>query len=188
MGDWSDPIYITSQVLVILAFIGFGASYLLKGRSAILMVAIAANTLIGISYVLLFAWVGVAMCVISIIRDFASYFINKNRSEEDKNKITKTDWYLLALWSTLLIGVTIPTADGFLSLFALFGTLAFTLSIWQKNILIYKYLGLLSAFCWTIYNAATGTFFGLVLEAFLIIATIVGIIMYYKKQKNTPAV
>lgn len=186
MGDWTDPIYILSQIFVILSFIGFGITYLIKSRPLLLAVVIISNTLIGVGYVMLSAWVGVGMCVISIVRDFVSYVINSKRSEQHKNKITKLDWYLLALWSVSLFAITMVTQNGFLTWFAFLGTITYTVAIWQKNILVYKYLGFASCVSWTIYNLVEKNFFGTILEAFLLATVIVGIVTYYTKpQKET---
>lgn len=149
-----------------------------------LLVIILSNTLIGIGYVLLSAWVGVGMCVVAIARDSVSYFINSKRKEEDKNKITKMDWVLLTIWITAILVITMFTQNGFWTWFAFFGTLGYTISIWQKNVLVYKYLGAFVCVFWIIYNINEKNFFGIVLEVILLVIVIVGLVTYYKPKKQ----
>lgn len=184
MGDWGSIQYIISQVFIILSFVLFTLTYFMKKRNIILLSCILGNLLMGIGYSLLYAWVGVCMCIVAIFRDSVSAAINKKRSPEDKNKITKLDWILLAVWVVALVVPTVLTEEGFLTWFALFGTMAFTVSVWQKNILVYKILGVASAICWVVYNIAVKNFFGLILEACLLVGVIIGLVLYLTKSKK----
>lgn len=184
MGDWNSPIYIISQVFVALAYICLFATYQIKNRSKLLGTTIASNFLMGIGFILLNAWVGLAMCCVAICRDIVSEILNRKRSEETSTKNTGLDWLLLVLWATILITLTILTESGWLTWFALFATLTFTVSIWQKNILIYKVLGIFVGLFWIIYNIGAKNFFGITLESVLLIGVIVGLIRFIKKSKK----
>lgn len=124
------------------------------------------------------------MCIIAIARDITSALIDKKRKAADKQKTTKTDWWLLALWVGLLTGASALTFNGFVSLFAYFATLTFTVSIWQKNGFIYRLLGIFVGIFWIIYNAAIHSFMGLTLESALLIFVIFGFVKYIKQNKK----
>jgi hypothetical protein len=185
MGDWGSPQYIVSQVFVILAYCCLGFTYLIKKRSAVLVVVMTSNFTMGVGFSLLSAWVGVGMCAVAITRDTVSSIINRKRSEMDKNKITGTDWVLLCVWVTALSVITVLTENGFLTWFALFATLTFTISIWQKNVFVYKFLGIFVGIFWIIYNISIENFFGVILEGVLFVAVIIGLILYIVKNKKS---
>ena len=83
-----------------------------------------------------------------------------------------------------MIIVSIPTYNGFLSLMSVFATMTYTYSIWQKNTLVYKFMGVPVGILWIIYNAFVGSFFGVTLEAALCVASLIGFIVALKAKKN----
>lgn len=185
MGDWTSATYIISQILVIFAFGCLGATYFYKKRAVVLMLVITCNILLGIAYSLLSAWVGLGICALGLCRDTTSYFINAKRKPQDKNKITKLDCGLLALWTAVALTITIFTHDGFLTWFAFFATVVFMVSIWQKNVLIYRFLGILHGACWIVYNTVIQNLMGVILESCVLVAVIVGLVLYWRKLKLT---
>jgi len=191
MGDWSSLTFIISQAFMLLSYLCTAATYFMKRRPLILIVTIAANVLGGIiAFSLLGTWSGLGVCAVAIVRDTVSYFINKRRKEEDKDKITKPDWFWLILWITALVLITafITTAasDGIIGWFYCFGSIIFTISIWQKNLLIYKLCGLIVGAFWVTYFACSTpqNEFGLILESCLRFALIIEIIIYVIKLKK----
>jgi hypothetical protein len=187
MGDWSDPIYVTSQIFVICAYCLVAWTYLIKKRTLLLFVIMAASLTMGIGFGLLSAWVGVGMCVIAITRDTVSELLNRKRNETDKNRITKLDCALLAVWLTAQIVVTYFTSEGFMSWFALFATMTFTISIWQKNKIVYNFMGIIVGVFWIIYNFFIESLFSIILESVLLVFVVAGAILSvvkYKMGKN----
>jgi hypothetical protein len=184
MGDWNSSVYITSQVFVCLAYILLFATYQIKGRSLMLGTTITSNILMGTGFILLGAWTGLAMCAVAICRDVVSEIFNRKRSEKDRTKILPIDWLLLALWVILLVGLTMFTESGWITWFALFATLTFTISIWQKNVLFYKVCGILVGIFWIIYNFGAENLFGIILESILLVGVIIGLTRFIIKHKK----
>ncbi|MDR1361538.1 MAG: YgjV family protein [Rickettsiales bacterium] len=182
IGDWSSATYITSQVFVSLAYLLLAFSYFIHTRPRLLGTAITSNLFMGIGFLLLNAWVGLGMCVVAICRDIVSEIIWYKRKPADKEKITRSDFWLLGLWVSLFSAITFLTMDGFPTLFAYFATMCFTISIWQKNGLIYRLLGVPVGVFWIIYNIVVSSFMGLILESGLLIFVIAGLAVYIKKN------
>lgn len=148
---------------------------------------ITSNILMGLGFILLNAWVGLAMCCVAICRDVVSEILNRMRSEENRLKTTGLDWGLLAIWVTALITLTVITENGWVTWFALFATLTFTISIWQKNVLIYKILGILVGVFWIIYNIGVESVFGIFLESVLLFGVMIGLIRFLFNKKRSVA-
>jgi hypothetical protein len=173
-----------SQIFVALAYICLFATYQIKSRSKLLGTTIISNILMGIGFILLGAWVGLAMCCVAICRDIVSETLNRKRNEETRTKNTKLDWLLLAIWVTALVSLTVATESGWITWFALFATLTFTVSIWQKNALIYRILGIFVGVFWIIYNVGAENFFGITLEAVLLVGVVIGLLRFILKRKK----
>ena len=187
--DWTSLNYIISQVFITLCYVVFGSTYFRKNRKNILLSGIASNTFGGIAFFLLGGYSGMVMNFVAITRDITSSIIHKNRPKDKQSATTKLDWYLLGLWVTLLTAGSIVTANGFFSLFWYFATLLFTISIWQKNIFIYRSSGVLTSILRMIYHIFLGNIMGIVLEAILFVFIVIGFLQYVKEQrglKNLP--
>lgn len=191
MGDWGNPLYIVSQVFVIFSGLAIAISYLAKKkRNTKLFAIISANLLMGIAFGLQTAWVGLGMCGIAILRDSTSYLIDRKKTEEEKSKTTKLDLLLLMIWLSTMAVVTALTFEDALTWLGFCGTALFTISICQKNKLVYLILGLVVEGFWLGYNIHIGNLMGTILESVLFIPIIVGIITYtiYLKKQKTKAV
>ena len=68
---------------------------------------------------------------------------------------------------------------------SIFATMLYTYSIWQKSPKIYKILGVPSGITWIVYGIYIKSFFAVVLECVLLIATIIGIRGEYKTEAKT---
>lgn len=182
MGEWSSPIYITSQVFIFLAYFLLATTYFITRRWKLLLTTITSNILMGIGFILLSGWVAVCMCGIAICRDVTNSIINNRRDLNQQSKTTKLDWFLLLVWISTLSIATFLTQTGFMTLFAFFATTTFTISIWQKNPLIYRILGIFVGIFWITYNIVVQSFMGIFLESALLIFVIAGLITYYQKS------
>jgi hypothetical protein len=184
MGDWTNITYIISQIFVICAYGLLAWTYFVKKRTLLLFIVIAANATMAVGFGLLSAWVGVGMCAIAITRDIVSALKKRKRTETDKHRITKLDCALLVIWLSAQIIVTYFTSDGFMSWFALFATATFTISIWQKNKVVYNFMGIPVGVFWVIYNFFIESLFGVLLEGVLLAAVIVGAVLSLVKLKR----
>ena len=173
--------YILSQVFVILTYILFGATYLVKNRKIILFMNISSLVTNGISYTLLGAWAGLAMIFVALIRNVI--FLLQNKYKKTDNFMFY-DYIILIFLLGISVALGVVTYDGFLSLFSLFGSLIYTISIWQKNLEIYKWLGILSSLCSVVYLIAIKSIFGFALEFALLIFMICTLIKELKDRKK----
>jgi len=135
-----------------------------------------------VTYILLGAWSGLAMCVVALIRNLIFIFDEKKNGKRDK--INKTDIIILVVLYAISIISAIFTYDGFLSLFSVFATMLYTYSVWQKKTNIYKLLGIPMGILWVIYNTYIMSIFGIILEGILLICSITGYISEIKKTKT----
>ena len=174
--------YVLSQIFTILMYAVLIASYQFKKRRNILVASIVAILLNSLAYIFLHAWTGLAMCGIALLRSIYSLWDEKYHGQS--KTMTARDIIVLIVTSVAIVAVTIPTYDGFLSLMSVFATIAYTYSIWQKNTLVYKAMGVPVGILWIIYNGFVGSFFGVVLEAVLCVASIYGFAKALKESKD----
>ena len=173
--------YVLSQILTIIMYILLALTYQIKKRNRILVLSISSQVLQAIAYLLLNAYTAFAMCIVAIIRDTTSIIDEKKNGKNDK--ITKKNIIFLVILFILIIILTVFTLDGWYSLLATISTIIFTYSIWQKNVKVYKILGIPVGILWVVYNFIYKSIFGVILEGFLLLATIRGVIMMYRKKE-----
>lgn len=173
--------YILSQVFIILNYIFLIITYQLKDRNKILFFNICSLTSAGLSYICLSAYTGIAMVIISILRNILFLF-NEKKNGISKN-ITKNDIYMLIVIYILTIVFAIFTYTDFLSLMSVFATMLYTYSVWQKSTKVYKRLGAPISLIWIIYNIYIKSLFGIILEIILMSAAIIGLIREEKSTK-----
>jgi len=178
-----DSIYILSQIITILALALLVWTYFITNRNKQLYIIISSNLFYIMSMLLLGGYTGAATIVIAIVRDITSKIIYENRPPEARLKNTRFDYYLLALWISLLSIVTYFTWNGFISLFAFAALALFTVSVWQKNQLFYRILGIVSAICWIIYLGGILNIAGVVSESILLAMIIVGLVKFLNGKK-----
>ena len=74
------------------------------------------------------------------------------------------------------------TYDNVLSLLSVAATVLYEISIWQKSTKVYKFLGIPIAVCWMIYNGFVLSIFGVICEAGMLVASIVGYMREIRKS------
>ncbi|MBQ7918005.1 MAG: YgjV family protein [Clostridia bacterium] len=172
--------YILSQIFVIITYILLGATYFVKNRRLLLVLSMFAILTNATSYFFLSAWSGLLVTILALIRNIV--FLVQNKTENDK--IDWLDWLILGVFLTLLIAISITTFEGFLSLFSVFGSLTYTIAVWQRNEKVYKLLGIASSICTVIYYAFIGSLFGFLLESAMLVTIVVGTILFFRKEKQ----
>ena len=159
-------IYITSQVLTIAMYVTLAITYYMKDGVKILLLNILASALIGVAFLLISAYTGAIMSLIAIIRNIIFLFNKKNK---DKNEETKTkDIITLSGIIGLIIIATILTYSGFMSLLSVLATLLFSYSVWQKNVVVYRILGIPTSLLWILYYIYVMSLFGVILESLVL--------------------
>ena len=173
--------YILSQVFIIISYTFVAMTYVSKSRKAILTYNLIGLVASGLSYTFLSAWTGLAMAGVAMLRNII--FLIQNRKEKSE-KITCVDWIILGVLVAVSVVSAVFTYDGFLSLLSVFATMLYTLSVWQKNTKIYKFMGIPVSLLWIAYQIFIRSLFGILLEAALFVVEIIGIIKAHKSSKN----
>ena len=171
--------YIISQIFVIFSYAALISTYFFKNRKFILLFSCFALICNGFAYFFLGAWSGLAMCGFAIIRNIVFMIQNKFFKTD---KITWIDWIILAVLLIVSAIFAVITYDGFLSLLSVFGTLVYTISVWQKNTTTYKILGIVSSILWVAYGIFIKSIFSIVLETVLLTSEIIGTIKALKNK------
>lgn len=174
--------YFISQIFITCALVLQGSTYFFNNRHRQLIAIILSNLLSALCFFILGGYVAVVMNVIAIARDVTSNFIYSHRAPENRDKITHTDCWLLALWVSLLSIGSAFTAHGVLSMLPYFSTMIFTIAIWQKSVLVYRFAGLLTNSLLIAYNIFMHNLMGIVLQSGLLMFAILGFIAYFREQ------
>ena len=173
--------YIISQVFVCLTYIMSGATYLTTKRTNILIFSLAALFCNGMHYSLLGAWAGLGVVIIAVFRNFL--FLIQQKIKVLDNYIID-DWIILITLMVVSVITGIFTYDSIFSLFMIVASIIFTISVWQKNIKVYKILGLISSVLSLVYYIYIASIFAIILEVVLFIFMLVTSIIYFKKERN----
>lgn len=180
--EHTDTAYILSQIFTIITYALLAATYFAKDKRAIVIISGASLVANILAYILLGAWTGLAMCVVAMLRNIYILWDEKKHGKSDK--ISRRDVVFLIVVYVAIILVTIPTYEGFLSLLSVFATAVYTYSIWQKSTRVYKFCGIPVGILWIAYNAYVQSIFGVILEAVLLVASIVGYVSEIKNNKK----
>lgn len=174
--------YILSQVFVILCYLLLGSTYLIKNRSTILLINLCSLVCNGVSYFLLGAWAGLGVICIAMLRN-AIFIVQQRIKALEKYLIDDIIILVFLMIVTALVGVF--TFDTVLSLFSVFASATYTISVWQRNIKVYKLLGILSSAFGVVYFVFIKSLFGIILESCMLVIAAVGTVSYIIKNKNT---
>ena len=159
--------YIFSQILVIVYYLIYSYTFHLIESKKILIFGIIATVISSISYLLLNAYTGMAMCFVAIIRNLLF--------TKDKNNT-----FNLILIFVLTLFASIFTFNSYFCLFNIIATLIYTYALWQKNTKTYKLLGIIVNGLMIVYDIYIQSIFGVVLISVAFISSIVG----YLKEKE----
>lgn len=177
--NWSTT-YILSQIFTILTYIFLALTYYSKNRKKLLILSFLSIIANIIAYILLSAWSGVAMCIIALLRNIIFLVDeNKNGKRETINQIDIIILIILYIISTIS---AVFTYEGVFSLLSVFAAMLYTFSVWQKKTKLYKLLGIPVETLWLLYNIYVGSIFGIILEAILLICSIIGYLLEIKKN------
>lgn len=175
-------VYILSQVFTIITYVLLALTYYAKDRKKVLTLSFLSLISNGMAYILLSAWTGFAMCIVTLIRNII--FLIDEKKNGKREEINKIDIIILVVLYIISIIFAIFTYDGFLSLLSVFATCLYTFSVWQKKTNIYKLLGIPIGILWILYNIYIMSIFGIILETILLICSITGYLLEMRKNKK----
>ena len=159
--------YIFSQILVVVYYLLYSRTFQLKEKNKILFFGIFATLLSALSYFLLQAYTGIAMCFVAIIRNI---WFSKSKSKRSLIII-----YLI----TLLLSIF--SYQNIFSILNILATVIYTYSLWQDSTKKYKLLGIIVNGLMIIYDACIKSIMGVV---FMLVSFISSIIGYYKERNK----
>lgn len=174
--------YILSQVFAVLNYALLASTYLIKNRKMVFGLNIASLLANSATFFFLSAWSGLAMSLIAIFRNII-LLIQNHFDKDTKNKVV--NWSIFAFLVIVSAVSGYFTYEGVLSLFSVFATFVFTVSIWQKNEIVYKALGILCSILWIVYDVFIWSIFSFSCESILMAVEIVGLILAIIKLKKS---
>lgn len=170
--------YILSQISVIFAAFILAASYLIKSKNKILHLTIFYSLFYAISYALIGAWIGVVLNFVSIIRN--CWFLVEYRKKGSISAMALSSSLVMLITASVLSFVFVSFHP--IDLLVLSETIVYTFSLWQKSNKSFRWLALYSSACWLTYNIFVYSLFAIILEAALLTAKIIGIVLLYIKK------
>lgn len=163
--------YIASQILVVIYYLIYSWTFHLKASNKILIFGIIATIISSISYVLLNAYTGMAMCLIAIIRNLLF-------AKDKRSTLNLTLIFILTIIASIL------TFDSYFCLFNIIATLIYTYALWQKNTKIYKLLGIIVNGLMIVYDIYINSVLGVILISIAFVSSIIGFVKENKYNKN----
>lgn len=128
------------------------------------------QTYSAISYILLGAYTGMAMCFVAIIRNLI--FSNKKTN----NKVI----YLILI-NILIVLLSMLTYSNIFSLLNVLATIIYTYALWKNNTKKYKLIGITVNILMVGYNISIKSIFGAIFMSISLISSIVG---YFREKRN----
>ena len=174
--------YVLSQIFIIINYIFLGISYHSKNRKKVLFLNFLAVIAESISFLCLRAYSGFSMTILGLIRN--TIFLVDEVKNGKSDVITKKDIIILVILYIIAILFAIFTYVDIFGLLSVFATMVYTYSIWQKKVIVYKFLGIFAGTLWMMYNIYIMSIFGIILEFILLICSLSGFILELKKQKE----
>lgn len=174
--------YIISQICAIITYIFLALTYYAKTRKNVLIMSLLSNIINGIEYILLNAYSGFAMCMVASLRCLI-FLVDENKNG-DRIKNGKKDVIILIILCMMSIILGAFTYEGIYSILPVLTTILYTYSAWQKNVAIYKILGVPVGILWIAYNVYIKSIFGVILESIIVICSITGYILHISKKNE----
>ena len=159
---------IISQVFGALGLIGTVVGDNQKKKLIVLLAFIFANIMYALQYVFLFAWPGMIICIIAIVRSTVYYQFEK------KNK-PKSVFVLILFLAIGIISGGLSYQDIF-STIPLFSTLAFTWALWQSDLRKFRIIALIEPIAFFFYDFHVGAWVGMIVTALEFVGALVAII------------
>ncbi len=156
-----------TQILTFIGLIFFVSSVQAKQKRNLILLQLLANLFYGIAYFLLDIKIAFFMNMISVIKCVLLYF--------SKEKPSKIYLYILNL---LILALGIYGYTGPLSLIPIITTLLYTISTWQDDMKMIRYLFILAAMLWIYYNYQSNVYIAIIGNIFEITSGIISIIRY----------
>ena len=171
--------YVISQVFIVIAIILYALTFTLKTKRSVLFIGLLSIVLTIIAFILLGAYTGAAVNLVTMFRSLWFYI------EEKHGKHTKLSLIIILI---LIIGATFFTYEKMIDLLPFAAGMIYTFACWQKNITLYRILGILVTTIDIAYDIQFNSIFGIVGKLIAIICAISSLIIYQIKKQNTSSI
>ena len=159
-----------AQIVSAGAVVSFIASLQMKEKKNLLLLQFIANILFAVQYILLGAYMGAIVNLISVIRCALLYFSKKTPHKA---------FLYIFIAATLITGFV--SFDGILSLIPVANALLYTVSTWQDNMKLLRYLFIVASVLWIIYNYWVGAYVAIISNCFEIVSSVTAMIRFRNK-------
>ena len=150
-------------------------SFQMKNQKQLLLVQTATSFVFVIHYLLIGAWLGMALNAVNVIRNIVFYF---------RDKSEKKGWFIPIAFAVLLGAIGILTWDAWYSVLAITGIVVNTLFLAmpepqqvRKSILVTSPMVL-------IYDAFVHSYGGMLYESVAVISSAIGIVRHHRQRKE----
>ena len=128
-----------------------------------------------IHYLLIGAWLGMALNIVNVIRNIVFYF--RDQSE-------KKGWFIPIAFAVLLGVIGILTWDAWYSVLAITGIVVNTLFLAMPEPQLVRKSILVTSPMVLIYDAFVHSYGGMVYEAVAVISSAIGIVRHHRRRKK----
>lgn len=168
--------YILSQVCMALAMALVGITYFIKSNKNILVCSIVSAVFFCGHYLFLGSYIALALNAIGLIRGVWYYFANKSSRKSQT----------IAMLTIIIINIIsgLATLQTWIDILPLMASTMYCYDVWQKNILYYRAMAVIEGVMWVAYNIYLASIVGILSQSILLVASIVGVILYTFKTKR----
>lgn len=149
---------IIAQIIGVIALIITMISVHQTEKRKMLLLQILSNFAYFSQYICLSAWSGAAITSLAILRCVVFYYYDEKHKD-------KSIAILIAI-SLIMIICGILTYDGILSVIPVLIGLAYTYSMWQNNMKIFRIVSVIAPLCWIVYNVYVSAFVATIASIF----------------------
>lgn len=166
-------IYLIAQLIGAVAVIISLTIYQLNQRSQMLKLGSAAGFLYAVHFYLLGAMTGAALNLVGGAREYSFSLVKPGKGKR---------WLFWAFVAASVLATWL-TWNGFISLLALGGNIAFAISGWQPYAKGLRRVGLFAPPLWFSYNFIVGSYPGMFIEVFMIVSNVIGQYRYDLRKR-----
>lgn len=164
--------YIVTQIIGFVGMAVLAYSYQRKTQRSILLFQMAAGVVFAVHYYLLGAYTGVAMNIVASLRSLTY-------SNRGKNKLLSS-MAVPVFFCIVSIVMAALTWTGPLSVLPAFAMASTSFVLWSTNTQRLRILSVPSSACWMIFNGYSGSYAGIITEAFNLCSIAVALVRYGK--------
>ncbi len=161
-----------------IAVLSLALSYLVKNRVGVLLLSISNAIFYAMHYLILKEHTAALLNLIGVVRGVWFYLNDKFNVSTKKASVS------LVVCLILLVAGGCLTFEHWYSIFPIIATVIYTISVWQKNLKIYRWIVIPVEICGITLNIMCKSIIGIVFESALLITGIISIIYMYVHERH----